>query len=237
MHGASTILGLIPARSGSKGLPNKNILSCAGKPLIEWTIAAAQAVDVIDEVVVSTDSDDIAAIARSVGASVPFLRPEVLAADDSSLVDAVEHAWKSLRTSSGALYDYIVVLQPTSPLRSGVHIRQAIELYFEKRRYRTSTLAAVCKVSPKYGWLLRKSRPGGSLRFCFEVNGRNPQRQNLDDYFLPNGAIFIIKGGEFSEGFYGEDAIPYLMDPKVSVDIDSIEDFRVAEKILLEQSR
>lgn len=237
MHGESTILALIPARAGSKGLPNKNILPCAGKPLIEWTISAARAVGLIDEVVVSTNSEEIAAIARKAGASVPLLRPTALAADDSSLVDTVEHAWKSLRTSSGSLYDYIVVLQPTSPLRSGVHIREAIELYFEKRRYPTSTLAAVCKVSPKYGWLLRKSRSEGSLRFCFEVNGRNPQRQNLDDLFLPNGAIFIIKGGEFSAGFYGEDAVPYLMEPELSVDIDSIEDLRAAEKILLGHSR
>jgi len=238
VHRESTVLALIPARGGSKGLPNKNVLPCAGLPLIGWTIAAARAVDLIDEVVVSTDSEEIAVIARNAGASVPFVRPQKLAADNSSMMDVVEHAWKSLRTPSGAPYDFIVLLQPTSPLRSAAHIREAVELYFAKRRFPISTLAAVCKVSQKYGWLLRQSGPAGNLRFCFDVEGRNPRRQNIeDDLFLPNGAIFIVKGGEFSQGFYGEDTVPYVMEPDVSIDIDSIEELNAAEKALLARSR
>ena len=156
-----------------------------------------------------------------------------MATDDSSLVDAVAHAWAMHRTSSGAAYDYVVVLQPTSPLRSGLHIKEAIELYFQEKRSPTTTLASVFKVNPKFGWLLKKTEPENRLRFCFDVNNRNPQRQKLIDYFLPNGSIFIVKGGEFSAGFYGDDTVPYVMDSRLSVDIDFLEDFKMAEKFLL----
>ena len=95
MYNNYTLLAVIPARGGSKGLPNKNILECAGKPLLDWTIAAAFNSSLIDAVLVSTDSADIASIAKRAGALVPFLRPDDLARDDSSTIDAVEHAWEN----------------------------------------------------------------------------------------------------------------------------------------------
>lgn len=93
MYAGFSVLALIPARGGSKGLPNKNVLDCAGKPLIEWTIAAARGASAIDDVLVSTDADDIAAVSRRAGASVPFLRPTELAGDESSMLDVIRHTW------------------------------------------------------------------------------------------------------------------------------------------------
>ena len=102
-----SLLALIPARSGSKGLPDKNIINCAGKPLINWSISAAKNVDFFDDVLVSTDSVKIADLARHAGASVPFLRPDEFATDDASIVDVVKHAWKNHLAPNGEYFDYI----------------------------------------------------------------------------------------------------------------------------------
>jgi CMP-N,N'-diacetyllegionaminic acid synthase len=121
------ILALIPARSGSKGLPGKNVLNFSGKPLIEWSISAAKHANYIDDVLVSTDSQNIADIAKNAGANVPFLRPFELSTADASIVDVIKHVWKTYLTSDGKNFDYVVLLQPTSPLRDSSHIVSANE--------------------------------------------------------------------------------------------------------------
>ena len=149
-----SLLALIPARSGSKGLPNKNTLQCAGKPLIEWSISAAQKVNYIDDVLVTTDSEEIASISMNAGASIPFLRPAFLAEDDSSMLDVIKHAWDNHLSKSGQHYDYVVLLQPTSPLRTSNHIKEAIDFYFTNCKSGADTLSSVYPVSQKHGWLM-----------------------------------------------------------------------------------
>lgn len=232
MYQGSSILALIPARGGSKGLPNKNILDCAGKPLIEWSIAAARAVSYVDDVLVSTDADRIAEVSRQAGASVPFLRPRELASDSASLQDAIEHAWENHRTVSGRRFDYILILQPTSPLRTAAHIRAAIEFYFTNRQNEDDTLASVYQVGQKFGWLMQPEQDSPYIRFCMDVSLRNPQRQELKPYYLPNGAIFIVKGEAVSAGLYTGHTLPFIMDAMESVDIDTREDLLDADSRL-----
>lgn len=232
MHEKSTILALIPARGGSKGLPNKNILDCAGKPLIEWTITAALEADLIDDVLITTDSVEIAEVARNAGASVPFLRPESLGDDNSSMLDVISHAWNTHFDPKGNHYDYIVLLQPTSPLRNSSHVNNAIKLYFKNSCNRDATLASVYPVSQKFGWLMHKSDDDMNIHFCLDVSTNNPQRQKLKQYFLPNGAIFMVSGYSLSNGLYRDNTIPFIMDANDSIDIDTLEDFKSAELTL-----
>lgn len=232
MYDGFSLLALIPARGGSKGLPNKNILDCAGKPLIEWTISAALDASAIDDVLVSTDAEDIAAVSRRAGAAVPFLRPAELATDDSSMLDVISHAWETRADANGRHFDYIVLLQPTSPLRTSAHINAAVEFYFKNRHSDDDTLASVYPVGQKHGWLMQTSDDGDYIRFCMDVSPGNPQRQKLKPYYLPNGAIFVVRGGAFAEGLYRDNTLPFVMEPSDSIDIDTHDDFRKAESLL-----
>ena len=132
MYKGKTILGLIPARGGSKGLPRKNIRPLLGKPLIAWTIEQALASEYLDRVVVSTDDEKIAEISRKYGAKVPFMRPKESAADEARRIDVVLHAidWMEKNDNS---YDLIMLLQPTSPLRTSEDIDKAIKLFISKK--------------------------------------------------------------------------------------------------------
>jgi CMP-N,N'-diacetyllegionaminic acid synthase len=233
MYRNFSLLALIPARAGSKGLPNKNIIDCAGKPLIEWSISAARSVNFIDDVMVSTDSDHIAEISRLAGASVPFLRPEELAADDSSMLDVIRHAWVNHLQPDGGHFDYIVLLQPTSPLRTSSHLVVAIEFYFENRVSEDDTLASVYQIPQKSGWLMETEVETGYIRFCLDVDSINSQRQKLKQYYLPNGAIFIAKGSAIGDGLYRKNTIPFIMDSSESIDIDTIDDLKEAETLLI----
>lgn len=233
MYKNVSLLAVIPARCGSKGLPNKNILDCAGKPLIEWTITAAKNVNYIDDVLVSTDSEAIAAVAKRAEASVPFLRPGVFATDNASMLEVVKHAWQNHLDAKGYHYDYIVLLQPTSPLRISAHIKGAIDFYFRNRQSDNDTLASVCQVDQKNGWLMQTTNGSGYIRFCLDVGSNNHQRQKLKPYYLPNGAIFIARGCTLEEGLYRNNTLPFVMAAADSIDIDTLDDFKEAEAMLL----
>lgn len=233
MYESYTLLAVIPARGGSKGLPNKNMLKCAGKPLLEWTIAAAVNSSPLDAVLVSTDSLDIAAISKRAGALVPFLRPDELAQDESSTIDAVEHAWENQLQPNGRPYDYVVLLQPTSPLRTVSHINDAISHFFRNRQSDTDTLASVYQANSKCAWLMEQAEDPQYIRFCLDIKLSNPQRQKLSTYYFPNGAIYIIKGNRLRDGVYGNNTIPFVMNISDSTDIDTLDDLLEAEIALL----
>ena len=231
-----SLLALIPARLGSKGLPGKNIMNCAGKPLIEWSISAAKHVNFIDDVLVSTDSEKIADIAKNAGASVPFLRPNEFATDDASGLDVIRHSLENHLTPNGDYFDYVVLLQPTSPLRTSSHIISAIKLYFKELQNEKDTMASVYEVDKKNGWLMQTENDSRYINFCFDLSKENPQRQKLKPLYLPNGAIFIIKGSEIDGGIYNKNTIPFVMDAADSEDIDTMEDFRKVENILRQRN-
>ena len=225
MFGKKSILAFIGARAGSKGLRHKNTRSFAGKPLVCWTIDAARGSKYIDHTLVSTDGARIARVARSAGADVPFMRPAALATDSASILHAICHATDWLAQNEGSSYDYVIMLQPTSPLRSAKHIDQAIEYYFSNRKTERDTLVSVTIAPKAVPWLLEKNT-SGYIDFCFPVTAPHPQRQVSLGYYLPNGVIFLGPLGRARKRlFYTARTLPFVMPENASVDIDTKEDF------------
>lgn len=222
MYPNTKILAVIPARGGSKGLPGKNIKNLKGKPLIYYTIdAARQILDDVD-ICVSTDDEMIKTCVESYGLEVPFLRPVHLAMDNSSTADVLFHALQFYE-KLGKSYDILLLLQPTSPFRTGEHIREALNLYNEK-------LDMVVSVKESHSpSCLCSDNKEGYLKLL--LNEKALRRQDLPTYYEYNGAIYIINIKSFkATGNLSFNKIKkYLMDDVTSVDIDSILDFQFAE--------
>lgn len=223
------ILAVIPARGGSKGIKNKNIINLAGKPLIAYSIEAALLSRYIDSTVVTTDSREIAATAKIFGARVPFLRPEELASDNSKTIDAVVHTVHSLR-ESGEEYELLVLLQPTQPLRTAEDIDAALEL-MEKNNW--DDIVGVCKQehSPL---LIRELVQDGELKNILD-QGSSVRRQDMKAYYYVNGAIYINRVCDISGSLgFNDNKHPFIMNERHSVDIDETEDLKTAEQYILE---
>ncbi len=224
-----TNIAIIPARSGSKGLKNKNIKLLNGKPLIAYTIEAALASGICDEVYVSTDSEEYAEIAKSYGASVPFLRSAAASTDVASSWEVVKEALSRYATI-GKEFDMITLLQPTSPLRSVQNIEEAYQLYQEKQ---AKAVVSVCEVDHSPLWSNTISE-NLSLDHFIREEVMNIPRQQLQTYYRINGAIYMVEK-EFliiSEQIYRSGSYAYRMDKKSSIDIDDEYDFCMAEAIL-----
>ena len=224
-------IAVIPARGGSKRLPNKNIKDLKGKPLISYTIEAALKSKYIDETVVSTDSLQIKKVAEKFGASAPFLRPEHLAQDESTSVDAAKHCISFYEKELKKKYDYIVFLQPTSPLRDEKDIDAAIEFLIEKN---ADCVVSVCEMdhNPIWSNTLDKS---GSMKNFLDEKYINKRTQDLDKYYRINGATYICKVDKLiSEKrlLIKENIYAYKMTQEHSIDIDTELDFILAKTIL-----
>ena len=223
------ILAVIPARSGSKGLPNKNILNCAGKPLIQWTIEAALGASNVTEVLVTTDSMEIQNIAKQAGAWSPFLRDEKLSGDESSIVDVVKDAIFRVDGLKDA-FDLVLLLQPTSPLRTSEHIDEAIEYFLNQRKSNKDTLVSVMEIEQKVLWT-QGINSKGYMYSHFNIDLTNPRRQDLSNCYSPNGAIYLSPILDFS-GFYGEHTIPFIMQQEASIDVDYKSDLDLVSALL-----
>jgi CMP-N-acetylneuraminic acid synthetase len=228
--GSRSVLGLIPARGGSKGLPGKNTTLLAGKPLIAWTIEAALGAASIDDVVVTTDSDEIARVSAEAGASVPFMRPARFARDDTPMVDTVLHALDELE-AQGRTYGSVALLQPTSPLRQAHHIDEAAELRSERG---CEAVVSVSEMEHSPLWantLPADGRMGDFLRPGLEAS----RRQELPTHYRLNGAIYLIETDTLrrERAFIGPFAVAYVMPPEVSVDVDDALDLAFAEFLLM----
>jgi len=223
------ILYIIPARGGSKGLPGKNIRLLGNKPLIAYAIEAAVNSVFKGTVIVSTDDEEIATVGKKYGAAVPFMRPDELATDAASTMDLVFHAINFYKQQH-VFFDLVVVLQPTSPLRTSSDIDQAISLMKEKKMY---AVVSVCESEHHPLWT-NILPPDGSMKNFIreEVKGKN--RQQLPLNFRLNGALYISKSEalETYKGFIHEKTIAYIMPTDRSVDIDHEIDFKLAELLL-----
>lgn len=223
------MLAVIPARGGSKGVPGKNIKLLAGKPLIVYTIEAALASNIFEKVIVSTDSEEIADIAKKNGAEVPFVRPNSLSGDMVSSDDVIIHALDFYK-QRGDMYNSVCKLQPTSPLRNSEHLKEAFNLFCEKK---VDFLVSVCKCehSPMWAGVLDAYL---SLDNFIDENVKRLCRQELPDFYRLNGAIYMGKTNVFyaNRNFLGRNGIAYIMNQDVSVDIDSELDFKMAEYIM-----
>lgn len=230
MKKSEDMLAIIPSRGGSKGLPGKNIKSLCDKPLIAYTIEAAQAARSIDRLILSTDDDEIAEVAQKFGVEIPFMRPAHLAQDDSLAIDNYIYTVDRLNAGSSKQYDDFIVLQPTSPFRTAADIDNAVELYREKK---ADSVISVCEVSHPPMWA-KKIAPSGVLKDYFNINIGNRNRQELQPAFMPNGAIFILKLSllKSRDSYYSDNTYAFIMPLERSLDIDAPLDFEFAEFLM-----
>jgi CMP-N,N'-diacetyllegionaminic acid synthase len=224
-------LGIVPARAGSKRIPGKNLLSLAGRPLIDYTLEAALRSRRLGAVVVSTDSEAIAARARLLGASVPELRPTAIAGDTSPVIEALRHALDG-HERGGPRAAAVVVLQPTSPLRTAQDIDAAIELF---ERTGADSVTAVRPVRDHPYWTWRAC--GETIEPFLSLDAMTADRSGLPPAYAENGAIYVVRRELVLQArMYGSRTVPYLMDEGASVDIDTLLDHAWAEFLLARQS-
>jgi len=223
------ILAVIPARRGSKGLKNKNIRLLAGKPLMAYTILAALKSEVFDEVFVSTDSEEYARIALEYGASVPFLRDGALAGDTASSWSVVMEALEKY-AQMGRIFDTVILLQPTSPLRNAEDIKEALAMFHEKE---CNAVVSVCEAEHSPLWM-NTLPPDYSMTGFIRKDICNKRRQDIPCYYRINGAIYIVRSSYLREGcdIYRDRCYAFIMPKERSVDIDAKVDFVLAEVLL-----
>jgi len=223
------VLALIPCRGGSKGIPRKNLAPLAGKPLLAWTIEQALAAGCLDRVVVSTEDEEIAVVARQWGAEVPFRRPVELASDEASPVAVALDALDRLAEQEDYRPDWLMLLQVTSPLRSQADIVAVLTLAQENE---AEAVVSICPAANHPQWTF-KLDPAGRMRPFIE-DPRPPRRQELAPAFAPNGAIYLIRKRVLYQErtFLPEGVLAYLMPSQQSLDIDTPFDLHLANLIL-----
>ncbi|WP_102273801.1 acylneuraminate cytidylyltransferase family protein [Cytobacillus massiliigabonensis] len=216
------VLAIVPARGGSKGVPRKNVRNLAGKPLIAWTIETGKKSKYIDRVIVSSDDSEIIRISKAYGADVPFIRPKHLAEDKTPGIDPVIHALKELPD-----YDYVVLLQPTSPLRLAEDIDGCIE---QLVRTKSSACVSVTESEKSPYWMYIVLENGGMKPFIPQKEVAVP-RQDLPSVYMLNGAVYVAKTEWLlqTKTFVTEETTAFIMSKSRSYDIDTEEDFLLCE--------
>ena len=228
------VLGLVPARGGSKGVPRKNVKMLAGRPLLEYTARAAAASGVLDRVVLSTDSEEIAEVGTRVGLEVPFMRPAALAADDTPMLAVVRHAIEAL-DERGWRAEIVVLLQPTSPLRRPEHVSAAVRLLRDTNADSVVTVVELPRhLSPDYVMKIEDGR----LRPFLAGGAAITRRQDARPAYVRDGTVYVCwrRTIERFDSLYGEDCRPLLIDAADALSIDSPADWAAAERAL-EQRR
>ena len=220
------VMAIIPARGGSKRLPRKNTMPLKGKPLIGWTIEAAQKSKYIDSVFLSTDDENIADISKHFGVDIPEFRPKELASDKATTQSVVLYTLEKHAQD----IDIILVLQPTSPLRTEEHVDEALELLIEKGAFSVVSVTP-CEHPPMWSNTLPKDGSMGQ----FIRKESNVRSQDFGDFYRLNGALYLYdvsKLKEIGSMEYRHDSFAYVMSNETSVDIDTDLDFKFAEFLL-----
>ena len=219
MYKGKSFLGIIPARGGSKGIPKKNIVLVNNKPLIQYTIDAALASKYLDDIIVSTDDKEIAKVSEQLGIKVPYLRPKFLATDEARTIDTIIHVIEEQKKLE-KVYDYVVILQPTQPLRKTRHIDEAIERIIQ---YNQNELVSVSKVK-EHPVLMRTINDKGILKSLLNINS-TIRRQDFSDVYKVNGAIYINKVSKLNKDTsLNDNKFSYVMNVKYDLDIDDPQD-------------
>ena len=225
------VFALIPARGGSKGIPRKNLVRICDRPLIEYSIRAARQAHSVDRVIVSTDDPEIAEISLACGAEVPFLRPAEFANDAASMLSVLCHALEWCEKNSAEQIDALVLLQPTSPLRTARHVDGAVELFFKSG---ASSVVSVIEVPHQFNPASVMSMKDGILQPYLENDAQPTRRQDKPRVFARNGPAVLVccpatlKSGEL----YGPKCVPYMMSAQDSLDIDEPMDIEQAEWLM-----
>lgn len=221
------ILGVIPARGGSKGVPHKNIRPLAGKPLIVHTIEAARA-SRLSKVIVSTDDESIAEVARRAGALVPFVRPADLASDSAKSMDVAIHALKTMEAEDAIQYDAVMLLQPTTPFRSVEDINNAIDKLSVNPE--ADSVISVVDVEGHHPARMKYIEDGRLVDPPFVEAYENQNRQELRPMFIRNGAVYLTRRETLLQRSYkGKVSLALIMPGELSINIDTLRDFDLAE--------
>jgi N-acylneuraminate cytidylyltransferase len=221
-----TVLAVIAARGGSKGLPGKNLAEAVGKPVIAWSIESAKQSQYIDRLILSSDDADIISVAESWGCEAPFVRPKELAGDTAKIEDALIHALDAVQEE----YDYLVLLQATSPLRAAEDIDSCLEMC-----RKTGAPACVSVTLPDKSpyWMYRVAEDGRMQRLL-DDGAEYSRRQDLPPVYAINGAVYVAEVPWFKEyrGFVGAETRAHVMPPERSVDIDERRDLLLLRALL-----
>lgn len=225
------ILAIIPARGGSKGVALKNIKPLAGKPLIDYTIESAKQSQLIDRLILSSENDNIIEVAKKSGVEIPFKRPNHLAEDNSSSLEVVQHAI-NFYEKNNLFFDAVILLQPTTPFRPKGYIDKAIRKFIEKK---CDALVSVKPVPHQFNphWVLEPDT-NEYLKISTGETNMIKRRQDLPKAYFRDGSIYITKTNIIKEGsLYGE-RLAYISNPsKFHINIDTKEDWKIAEKIAI----
>lgn len=233
MYKGKSILAIVPARGQSKGIPRKNIKILVGKPMIAWSIEAAINSKYIDRIVVSTDDEEIKQISLKYGAEVPFLRPEELARDNTQSSDAIFFTVERLKSIENEKYDFILLLQPTSPLRTEIHIDESIEKLIDNSN-NFDALISITELEHPIYWNRTIDRNNVLKNYIEYDKDKKYRRQDFEKLYRLNGCIYLINTETFLryKSFETENTLAYVMERKVSIDVDDIVDFELAEYYL-----
>ncbi len=225
-----SVLAFIPARGGSKGLPGKNLCRLGGRPLLEWTVAAAKGAKAIDHIILSTEDESILECGRALGCDIPFRRPPALATDTSRTIHVLHHLLDNIDTR----WDYVVQLQPTSPLRSSIDIDDALALCIDVA---APSCVSVCP-SAKSPSLICTVDEDCRMKPVVSLPLNLSRRQDVGDFYEINGAIYIARTDWISgrESFLSDNTVAYVMPRDRSIDIDSELDLLIAESLLSRRS-
>jgi CMP-N,N'-diacetyllegionaminic acid synthase len=231
MFSGKNILGVIPARGGSKGVPRKNLREVGGKPLIAWTIENSKKAKYIDRIILSSEDSEIISVAKQWECDVPFVRPEELALDDTPGIDPVLHAINLLAEE----YDYVVLLQPTSPLRTADDMDRCIELCFSRN---APACVSVTEMEKSPYWMYTVDTEG-HLHNLLKINKIFQRRQDMPKVFALNGAVYVaeIRWLIKTRTFVTDQTVAYAMPRERSLDIDTEMDLRFCDVIMQESQR
>jgi CMP-N-acetylneuraminic acid synthetase len=221
------VLGLIPARGGSKGVPKKNIKSLMGKPLIQYTVESGKHSKYIDHLIVSTDNKEIAEICRNIHVDVPFIRPDYLASDEAKAIGVIQHAIITMEELDGVTYDIVVYLEPPNPLRLSEDIDTCIDLFIRNQPDCVVSVQEVNQFHP----ILMKRIENNRLKPIWKVEPEGVPRQLYNPTaYMRNGAVYVFGKELIMNGIlYGKEILPYIMPLERSVCIDDMMDWFVAE--------
>jgi CMP-N,N'-diacetyllegionaminic acid synthase len=230
------VLAVIPARGGSRGIAGKNLRPLGGRPLLAYSCDAARLSRLVSRIVVSTDDPQIAEAALTLGAQVPFMRPPELAADDTPMLDVLRHVLAELKRQEGYIADVLVLLQPTSPLRTSEHVDRAVGRLLEGD---ADSIVSVIEVPHLFSPSSVMRIDDGRLVPLDGSAVRPTRRQEKPQLFARNGpAVLAVRTTVIENGLlYGEDCRPMLMKPEESVDIDAPLDLELAEWLLTRRER
>ena len=236
MINGKSVVAVIPARGGSKGLPQKNILPLADKPLIAWSIEVGKESKYIDKLIISTDDKKIADVAKSYQCEVPFIRPENLSSDETPTIDVLIHAYKYF-TENKKVYDYLILLEPTSPLRNSNDIDVAMEM-LDSNRENADSIVGVEKVEAAHPVFDVRINDRGLIEPYAAEYFSTFRRQKIEDLYHFEGSLYISDTKVLfkEKTFYHERTLPYIVPRWKSLEIDEMVDMITAEALINNQS-